>query len=97
MNNQAKGIMKSIFFIFLAIVVAVSLVIIAPKACTDETTTRRVLEQNGYKNVTITGYRFFNGTKDTFVTGFEATSPSGNRVSGVVSNGFLKGATIRFD
>lgn len=66
--------------------------------CTDASTAQRVLHQQGYTNVVITGYRPFVGSDgDTYVTGFEATSPNGNRVTGAVCSGFLKGATIRFD
>ena len=97
MHKTSKNIMKSVAAVFVFIAVAIAIVLIIPAACTDENTARRVLSENGYKNINITGYRFFNGTNDQFVTGFEATSPSGSRVSGVVSNGWLKGATIRFD
>jgi hypothetical protein len=71
---------------------------IALRGCTDEDGARRVLQQNGYKDITITGYRFgMGGEHDTYVTGFEATSPSGSRVSGAVCSGLFKGSTIRFD
>jgi len=66
--------------------------------CTDASTAQRVLHQQGYTNVVITGYRPFLGSQgDTYVTGFEATAPNGTRVTGAVCSGFLKGATIRFD
>lgn len=66
--------------------------------CSDPTTARRVLSQNGYTNVVITGYRpFMGGEGDNYVTGFEAVSPNGSLVTGAVCSGFGKGATIRFD
>jgi len=69
--------------------------------CTDEPRTKRVLEQSGYTNVKITGYRFFGcGEDDDCATGFIATAPNGDIVSGVVCSGFYsfsKGATIRLD
>jgi len=66
--------------------------------CTDAPTAERVLRQNGYTNIEITGYRYgVGGENDTYVTGFRAKSPSGQIVTGAVCNGFLKGATIRFD
>ena len=66
--------------------------------CTDRPTAERVLRQNGYTNIEITGYRWgMGGENDTYVTGFRAKSPSGQVVTGAVCNGFLKGATIRFD
>ena len=58
----------------------------------------KVLQANGYKNITITGYKWFNGTKDFYNTGFVAVSPNGTTVSGYVSRGIIfKGSTIRFD
>jgi hypothetical protein len=58
----------------------------------------KVLQANGYKNITITGYKWFNGTHDFYNTGFDAVSPNGTNVSGYVSRGIIfKGSTIRFD
>ena len=67
-------------------------------SCTKSDETTRVLEQSGYKNVEITGWRPFSKSKDdTFSTGFRAISPSGQVVTGTVSSGILKGSTIRLD
>ena len=67
-------------------------------ACTDAPKAERVLRQNGYTNIEITGYRaFMGGEEDTCVTGFKAKSPTGQIVTGAVCSGFMKGATIRFD
>lgn len=72
--------------------------LIAPKACTQEEKTTRLLEQQGYTNITITGWRpSMAGKDESFSTGFEATSPNGQRVSGAVTGALLKGSTIRFD
>lgn len=72
--------------------------ILVLSSCTDETNARRVLESNGYKNITLTGYRpFMRGEDDTFTTGFSATSPSGHHVTGAVTGGPFKGNTIRLD
>lgn len=58
----------------------------------------KVLQANGYKDIKITGYKWFNGTQDFYNTGFEATASNGTRMSGNVSRGlFFKGSTIRFD
>ena len=85
-NGVVIGIIVVLFF-------AISL-----QGCTDKEGAMRVLQQNGYKDITITGYRWgMGGEKDTYVTGFEATSPSGSRVSGAVCSGIFKGSTIRFD
>lgn len=67
-------------------------------SCTDSNGATRTLINNGYTNVEITGYRFFSGGRDdVFVTGFEAISPAGIPVSGVVTRGWFNGNTIRLD
>jgi hypothetical protein len=59
----------------------------------------RILTQQGYSQVEITGYRWFVGSEsDYFHTGFKAVSPAGIHVSGTVTKGIIfKSATIRFD
>ena len=67
-------------------------------ACSDEQTARRVLEEQGFTEVRTTGWSWFGcGKDDTFSTGFEAKSPRGSSVSGVVCSGWFKGATVRLD
>lgn len=67
-------------------------------ACSDPDTARRVLEKNGFTEISVGGYAmFFCGKDDDFSTAFSATSPTGQRVSGAVCSGWFKGATIRFD
>jgi hypothetical protein len=69
---------------------------LATAACADPATAQRALEQAGYKNITLTGHTWFGcGKDDNYSTGFVATSVSGAKVTGVVCNGWLKGATIR--
>jgi len=64
----------------------------------DAVGTTKVLEASGYKDIKITGYKWFNGTNDFYNTGFEATAPNGSKMSGNVSRGILfKGSTIRLD
>lgn len=66
--------------------------------CTREDATLRVLEQSGYSQVEITGWRPFMADKnDTFSTGFRAKSPTGQTVTGAVTSGWFKGNTIRLD
>jgi hypothetical protein len=82
----------------IAITLFAAIIIIVPKACTRPDHATRVLEQAGYSNITITGWRPFMAGKDEAIsTGFEATSPTGQRVSGAVTGAWLKGSTIRFD
>lgn len=66
--------------------------------CTDAPGAKRVLEQNGYKDVQITGYNWFACSKDdTYHTGFVA-SRDGQSIAGTVCSGlFFKNYTIRFE
>ncbi len=65
--------------------------------CTDESGTIHALQSQGFTNVQTTGYEpFACGQDDNFSTGFVATNPAGNRVSGVVCCGMFKGCTVRF-
>ena len=67
-------------------------------ACTDAAGTIHTVERQGFTRVSITGYRFFGcGEDDVFRTGFEAMAPNGERVTGVVCSGWLKGYTLRLD
>jgi hypothetical protein len=68
-------------------------------SCDDKETANRVLENNGYTNIELTGYKAFCCSEDdTFSTGFTATAPNGKTVSGCVcSTVYTKGATIRFE
>lgn len=69
--------------------------------CSDGGTAERVAAAQGYKNVHATGYRMFGcGKDDTYSTGFEATGPNGERVTGVVCSQaglFGKTNTVRVD
>lgn len=64
---------------------------------TEPDAAQKVLEDQGYTHIQITGYRWFTCGEDTFSTGFKAVNPSGHAVSGVVCAGWMKGNTIRFD
>jgi hypothetical protein len=80
------------------LIVGVSLVFGAIIFATDSDGATRTLQQQGYTNIVITGPRpLSKGQDDLYSTGFEATSPSGARVTGVVTRGLFKGSTIRFD
>lgn len=83
----------------LAILVAFIVIMITCLSnCTDKDGAIRILQQQGYTDIVITGGRFFGRSSgDVYCTGFEATSSNGTRVSGVVTKGWVKGSTIRFD
>lgn len=66
--------------------------------CTASDRAEEALAGAGYRDVRLTGYAWFAcGKDDTFATAFEATGPTGKRVSGAVCAGLLKGSTIRID
>ena len=67
-------------------------------ACSNSNDAVRVLQENGYKNIQTTGYKFFAcGRDDFYSTGFVAPSVNGTEVNGTVCSGLLfKGSTIRF-
>lgn len=94
-----KDKLAAAFFILAILALGWVLVCYGPSACTDEPGARRTLEGAGYRDITITGYRFFmKGDDDWYCTGFEAIGPSGQRVTGAVTGGFwTKGKTIRMD
>lgn len=75
------------------------IVILLLAGCTSESNAQRALQAAGYKDIRMTGYRFFGCSEDDFShTGFEATGQNGQRISGVVCSGlFFKGSTIRTD
>ena len=80
--------------ILLLVICAAALLL---NGCTRPDAARRMLEQNGYTNIEITGYSFFMcSDSDSFSTGFKAKAPNGRQVEGAVCDAFLKGATIRF-
>ncbi len=78
-------------------IATIGLLAIILGACSDAPNTTRILSDQGYTNIKTTGYSIFScGKEDSFSTGFEATSPSGKRVKGVVCSGWMKGGTVRF-
>lgn len=76
-----------------------SILALSLMACTNAKDATRVLEENGYTNVQITGYNWLSCSKDDSVhTGFTAKSPNGHQVIGTVCAGLLfKNSTIRFE
>lgn len=72
--------------------------LIAISGCTRTGSATKILQDEGYSNITITGYRFFGcGKGDDFHTGFTATGPTGHTINGVVCSGWFKGSTVRLD
>lgn len=67
-------------------------------ACTDEAATIRAVEAQGFTDVETTGWAPWSCSDDDFFeTGFTATNPAGQRVSGAVCCGFIvKSCTVRW-
>ena len=74
------------------------LFVVSAVGCTQSDHAIKVLQENGFKNIQITGWSPFSCSQDdTFKTGFTATSVTGAEVSGTVCEGLVfKNATIRF-
>ena len=68
-------------------------------SCTQPEKAKRVLETQGYTNIRMQGYDFFNCSKnDIYHDKFSANTPNGSRVTGSVCGGyFLKGSMVRID
>lgn len=65
--------------------------------CTDSNNAERILSNDGYTDIKITGYSMFACSEDDFQkTGFTAKK-NGNVVKGAVCSGvFFKNSTIRY-
>lgn len=75
-----------------------SLMLVLPlSSCTDEPTATRILSQEGYEEITLTGYQWLAcGRDDFFHTGFVAIK-NNKAIEGTVCSGlFFKNATIRY-
>jgi hypothetical protein len=94
MNTISDYLKIAIFFILLAIVV-----FSGPIFGVDAEGATRVLTQQGYTEIHITGYRWFVGDRaDFYHTGFSAKSPAKIDVTGTITKGlWFKSSTIRFD
>lgn len=74
------------------------LLAVAISGCTDADSARRALENNGFTEIEITGWRWFGcDQKDAFHTGFRALNTNGRQIEGVVCSGWFKGSTVRYD
>jgi hypothetical protein len=90
--------MKKVFGVLVALCLSFAILTLTPRACSnDPVATQRILEDAGYKDVKLTGWRPYLRGDDVFSTGFEATGPNGRKVSGAVTSGPMKGHTIRFE
>jgi len=98
MKTNNKGTTIGALLVLILLFAGIAMTVFAPIIAVDAEGATRVLKANGFTDIKITGYRWFNGTKDYYNTGFEATGVNGVRVSGNVSRGiFFKGSTVRLD
>lgn len=83
----------------IGLVVIVSVAIVTRMGgCSDPEGVKRVLRQQGFTEVEVTGWRPFSASKgDMYSTGFRAKAPNGESVTGAVTSGFWKGHTVRLD
>lgn len=66
--------------------------------CVDERSARRVLEDQGFTDIQITGHRaFICGDTYTYATGFAAQSIAKRPVTGAVCSDYFKGNLIKLD
>ncbi len=87
-----------ITYIGVAALIAVLLFIVLPAGCTRPRKAIQVLENAGYTDIEITGWRpFMKSDNEVFSTGFRAKAQNGNEVTGAVTSGWIKGNTIRLD
>lgn len=78
--------------------ILLAVLLLSLSACTNADHTHKALRGMGFTNIEAGGHSWFGcADSDTFATKFAATNPAGQRVSGVVCSGWLKGATVRFD
>jgi hypothetical protein len=79
--------------------IALTFVAFAIIACyPSEESIINLLENAGYTNVELRGYRTFTCSEDDlYRTAFVATGQNNHLVSGTVCSAPLKGSTIRFD
>lgn len=66
--------------------------------CDDPYKDMRAAEAIGLRDVKPTGFKWFACSKDDmFHAGFEAIDQRGQKVTGTICSGFLKGHTVRLD
>lgn len=87
------------YYFGILVIVLILFIILAPKACTNESKTTEVLINSGLHPIEVGGYAWFQcGDKDIFATKFKAYSSDSTKiVTGCVCSGLFKGNTIRYD
>ena len=86
------GIILAMVLLFCAFIYGAGWVFSSPSTAT------RTLQEAGMDHIQITGYRFFGCDEDVpSHTGFSATNPRGQIVTGTVCSGWFRGSTIHYD
>lgn len=66
--------------------------------CSSSNDATKALKANGFTDIQTHGRAFFACSEDdSFATKFSAKNKDGQKVTGAVCSGWLKGSTIRFD
>lgn len=93
--KQGYTLEKLIMIMIILIIGTIILGSINSNDQTQETIT--FLEQQGFRQVSITGYDPFSCSRDDISSiGFTAINSNGYKVSGTICSGLLKGKTIRY-
>lgn len=76
----------------------IALILLLLTACTDNKTAARILVNDGFSNIKLTGYNWFAcGQGDYYSTGFVGVK-NGRVIKGTVCSGLIfKNATIRYE
>ena len=79
--------------------IAIIITSLALSGCmSDGPKAKKVLTQQGYTDIAISGWQFGCGEDDTYSTGFRAKGPTGHIVEGTVCCGLMfKGCTVRIN
>jgi hypothetical protein len=81
----------------ISILLILSFFVLALVGFDDPKGTTKILTQMGYTKIITTGVRpFARGENEYCSTGFTATSPTGQIVTGTVTKGW-RGSTVRWD
>jgi len=81
----------------LGILIVLGFFIVGLVGFSDAEGATKVLTQMGYTHIETTGVRpFARGENEFYSTGFRATSPTGQIVTGTVTKGW-RGSTVRWD
>lgn len=89
-ENLRENLLKTIA------VLMIPVFIIGVVGFTDEESSKKALESQGFTDIRFTGKKSFDCESELFRTGFNAKNTQGKEVSGTVCCGLLKSCTVRW-